>query len=219
MELRNSLSLQKYTKSKAYSIINAAKEIKTSISKLNFLINKMYKEEKHRLESIELSYLICNFFKLIKGKISQEKLKKISPLFYFKPIHYEKLMNEFNKFKMSEPLAISLTQKDSFMVLYATNNFLEKLEYSYNDILYKDFHEKLFPGDQELIKEHTLMLKQFLFFYKNSYSKNKTFLKSKEGFLISINFICKVFPNFNCSFTLIADIIFNNTSLNGYNYS
>ena len=219
MELRNSLSLQKYAKSKSYSIINAAKEIKSSISKLNFLINKMYQEQKHHLESIELSYLICNFFKLIRGKISQEKLKKIIPIFYFKPVYYEKLLNEFNKFRMSEPLVISLTKKDSFIVLYATNNFLEKLEYSSNDILYKDFHEKLFPGDQELIKEHTLMLKQFLFFYKNVYAKDKTFLKSKEGFLISINFICKLFPNFSYSFTLIADITFNDELLDKNPYS
>jgi len=208
-ELHNSLSLQKYIKSKIYPVINASEDVQLSISKLKFLIEKYNKEEKHPIESIELSYLICNFFKLIYGKISQEISDNINPILYFKEMHYEKLENEYHLFMMSNPLIISLTKKDSFIINYFTNIFLNKLGYSFSDLKNKDFHEKLFPGGQDLIKEHSLIMKQFLFCHKNVFSKSKTFLKSKEGYLVSIDFKCKIFPNFSNNFYLISNIIFN----------
>ena len=208
-ELHNSITLQKYLKSKIYPIIKSAEEIQNSISKLKFLIEKNYKEEKIPIESIELSYLICNFYKLINGKIPQDILKYISPILNFKEIHYEKLFNEFHHFMMNNPLIINLTKKDSFNICYFTNIFLDVLGYNYSDLKNKDFHEKLFPGGQELIKEHTLLMKHFLFFDKNSYSKEKSFLKSKEGYLISINFQCKIFPRFYEDFFLIINVSFN----------
>ncbi|MBO7125709.1 MAG: hypothetical protein J6V74_07715, partial [Bacteroidales bacterium] len=208
-ELHNSITLQKYLKSKIYPIIKSAEEIQNSISKLKFLIEKNYKEEKIPIESIELSYLICNFYKLINGKIPQDILKYISPILNFKEIHYEKLFNEFHHFMMNNPLIINLTKKDSFNICYFTNIFLDVLGYNYSDLKNKDFHEKLFPGGQELIKEHTLLMKHFLFFDKNSYSKEKSFLKSKEGYLISINFQCKIFPIFYEDFFLIINVSFN----------
>ena len=63
-------------------------------------------------------------------------------------------------------------------------------------------------------KEHSFIMKQFLFFYKNDFSKNKAFLKSKEGFIISVNFTCKIFPTFNEDFFLIINIIFDENSSN-----
>ena len=208
-ELHNSLSLQKYIKSKIYPVINAAEDIQLSISKLKFLIEKYNKEEKHPIESIELSYLISNFFKMVYGKISQDILENIYPILYFKEMHYEKLENEYHLFMMSNPLIIGLTKKDSFTINYFTNIFLNKLGYACSDLMGKDFHEKLFPGGQDLIKEHSLIMKQFLFNHKNVFCKSKTFLKSKEGYLVSIDFKCKIFPNFTNNFSLISNIIFN----------
>ena len=217
-ELHNSLSLQKYSKSKIYPVINSAEEIQSSISKLKYLLKENYKEEKIPIESIELCYLISNFIKLIDGKISQDIMKYITPLIYFKDSYYDKLSEEFHHFMISNPLIINLTKKDTFNILYFTNFIMDKLGYNYLDLKNKDFHEKLFPGTQELIKEHNLILKEFLFFYKNFYSKTNTFLKSKEGFLISINFTCQVYPSFNHDFLLISNIIFNEDSGNSHSH-
>ena len=208
-ELHNSLSLQKYKKTKIYPIFQFSEKIQSSIFKLQYLLEKLNKEKKHSLESIELSYLICNFFELINGRIPQEILSNVRPILHFKDSLYEKLINEFHLFMMNNPLIISLTQKDTFNIVYFTNIFLSKLGFSFVDLKNKDFHEKLFPGNQDLIKEHSLILKQFLFFYSNSYRKCNTFIKSKEGFLVSISFDCKVFPSFIDDFLLIANVIFN----------
>jgi hypothetical protein len=209
IELHNSLYLQKYTKSKIYPIIEAAEKIQNSISKLDIIIENYFKEGKNPIESIELSYLITNFYALIYGKLPQNIIKYIAPILNFKEPHYEKLENEFYHFMMSNPLIINLTNKDTFNINYFTNILMETLEYSYEDLKNKDFHEKLFPGGQELVKEHILMMKEFLFFYKNDFSKEKTFLKAKEGYLVSINFTCKSFPSFHDDFFLIVNVMFN----------
>ena len=211
-ELHNSLSLQKYIKTKIYPIINSADDLKDSIMKLRLLIEKYYKEEKHSIQSIELCYLITNFFKLIEGKIPEDIIKNINPIFYFKKIYYEKIENEFHSFMMANPLIISLTKKDTFNIYYFTNTFQYKLKYNYTDLKNQDFHEKLFPGGQELAKEHSIILKQFLFFDRNDFAKDKTFIKSKEGYLVPINFVCKIFPNFSYDFFLIANIMFNDNN-------
>ena len=208
-ELHNSLSLQKYIKTKIYPIINSAENIKIAIYKLKLLIEKYNKEEKHSIQSIELCYLITNFFKLIEGKIPEDILKNITPIFYFRKMHYEKIENEFHNFMISNPLIIYLTKKDSFNICYFTNIFQHKLGFNYSDLKNQDFHEKIFPGRQELIKEHSIIMKQFLFFNRNDFSKDKTFIKSKEGYLVPINFICKIYPNFSFDFFLIANITFN----------
>ena len=208
-ELHNSLSLQKYAKSKIYPIIKAAEKIKDSIFKLKFLMEKYNMTEKHPIESIELSYLLTNFFKLIDGKLEQNITKNITPILYFKKIHYEKLENEYHSYLINNPLIISLEKDDSFKITYFTNIFMEKLGYSNEDLKFKDFHEKLFPGGPELVKEHTFIMKQFLFFYKNTFSKYKTFIKSKENYLVSVDIVCKLFPNFSEDFSLIANITFN----------
>jgi len=212
-DLHNSLGLQKYLKTRIHPIIESAEEIKLSINKLKFIIEKHYIEEKVPIESIELSYLISNFFILIEGKISQDILKYITPIINFRELYYEKLINEFHHFMMSNPLIVSLTKKDTFNISYFSNYFLDKLGYNYIDLKNQDFHENLFPGSNEFIKEHSFMMKQFLFFYENTHSKDNTFIKSKEGYLVSINFTCKTFPNFQENFNLIANIIFNDDLL------
>jgi len=212
-DLHNSLMIQKYLKTKINPVIESAEEIQLSINKIKYLIEKHYIDVKIPIESIELSYLISNFFKLLEGKISQDILKYITPIINFRELYYEKLVNEFNHFMMSNPLIVSLTLKDTFSISYFTNYFLEKLGYSYVDLKNQDFHEKLFPGAQELIKEHSFMMKQFLFFYENFHTKDNTFIKSKEEYLVSINFTCKTFPNFQQNFNLIANIIFNDDLL------
>ena len=217
-DLHNSLFLQKYNKTKIIPIINAAEETKSSIYKLELLIDKIYNKQKKMIESIEISYLICNFFKLINGNISEEFLQKITPIFYFKQKHLEQLNNEFQQYMISNPLIISLSRNDTFIIRHFNNIFIEKLGYITKDLINKDFHKQLFPGGKELIKEHSFLLKQFLFFYKNEYVKNRTFLKSKEGYLVSIDFICKIFPNFDNDFYLIANITFND-DLNKNNFS
>ena len=213
VDLHSTLTLQKYIKTKIHPVIESAEEIQLSINKLKFLIEKYYNEEKVPIESIELSYLICNFFKIIEGKLSQDILKFITPIINFRVLYYEKLVNEFHHFMMSNPLIISINIKDTFIISYFTNYFLEKLGYSYLELKNQDFHEKLFPGPPDLIKEHTFMMKQFLFFYENEFSKDNTFIKSKEGYLVSINFTCKIFPNFQDNFYLIVNIIFNDDLL------
>ena len=209
-ELHNSLSLQKYKNTKIYQILHSSEKIQSSILKLRFLLNNLNKDKKHGLESIELSYLICNFFKLLEGRVPQEILNNVKPILHFRDSLYDQLINEFHLFMLNNPLIIGLTEKDTFNIIYFTNIFLKKLGFSFADLKYKDFHEKLFPGNQELIKEHTLILKQFLFFYSNTYSKFNTFIKSKEGYLVSINFETKVFPTFLNDFLLIANITFTN---------
>ena len=209
-ELHNSLSLQKYKKAKIYQVFYSSDKIQSSINKLKYLLNNLNQEKKHSLESIELSYLICNFFKLLEGRVPQEILSNVKPILHFRDSLYDQLINEFHLFMMNNPLIIGLTQKDTFNIIYFTNIFLKKLGFSFSDLKYKDFHEKLFPGNQELIKEHSLILKQFLFFHSNTYRKFNTFVKSKEGYLISINFETKVFPTFLNDFLLIANIEFIN---------
>jgi len=212
-DLHNSLTLQKYIKTKIVPIIESAGEIQMSINKLKFIIEKYYNEEKIPIESIEISYLICNFFKLLEGRIPQNILKYITPIINFRDLYYDKLLNEFHHFMMSNPLIISLNIKDTFSISYFTNYFLEKLGYSYLELKNQDFHEKLFPGPPDLIKEHTFIMKQFLFYYENVFSLDNTFIKSKEGYLVPINFNCKIFPNFQQNFNLIANIIFNDDFL------
>ena len=209
-ELHNSLSLQKYKNTKIYQVLQLSEKIQLSIFKLQFLLNKLNKSKKHSLESIELSYLICNFFKLLEGRVPQEILNNVKPILYFKDSLYEQLINEFHLFMMDNPLIISLTQKDTFDIIYFTNIFLKKLGFSFSDLKNKDFHEKLFPGNQELIKNHTLILKQFLFFYNNTYYKCNTFIKSKEGYLVPVNITTKVFPTFLYDFLLIVNVVFKN---------
>ena len=209
-ELHNSLSLQKYKNAKIYQVLHSSDKIQSSIIKLKYLLNNLNQEKKQRLESIELSYLICNFFKLLEGRVPQEILNNVKPILHFRDSLYDQLINEFHLFLMSNPLIICLTQKDTFNIIYFTNIFLKKLGFSFSDLKYKDFHEKLFPGNQELIKEHTLILKQFLFFYSNTYRKFNTFVKSKEGYLVAINLETKVFPSFLYDFLLIANIEFIN---------
>ena len=209
-ELHNSLSLQKYKKTKIYQVLQSSDNIQSSIFKLQILLDKLNKDKRHRLESIELSYLICNFFKLLEGRIPQEILSNVQPILHFKDSLYEQLINEFHLFMMNNPLIIGLTQKDTFNIIYFTNIFLKKLGFSFSDLKYKDFHEKLFPGNQELIKEHSLILKQFLFFYSNTYKKKGTFVKSKEGYLVPVDITTKTFPTFLYDFLLITNVQFNN---------
>mgnify|MGYP002623805179 CR=1 FL=1 len=218
-ELHNSLTLRKYVNSKIYPVINSAEETRSSIFKLKSLLEKYVREEKHPFESVELSYLITNFFKLIEGKLLPNILKLITPILYFKNSHYEKLMKEFHIFMISHPLIISLTKKDTFNIIYFSNILADKLDYKYSELINSDFHEKLFPGGQKLIKEHSILIKQFLFFNKNVYAKENTFLKSKDGYLVPINFICKTFPNFVDEFYLISNIIFNDEPISELFYN
>ena len=209
-ELHNSLSLQKYKKIKIYQVLKSSEQIQSSIIKLKYLLDKLFKEKKHGLESIELSYLICNFFKLLEGRIPQEILDSIKPILNFKDALYDQLINEFHLFMMNNPLIIGLTHRDTFKIIYFTNIFMKKLGFSFSDLKYKDFHEKLIPGNQELINEHSLILKQFLFFHNNTYNKCKTFVKSKEGYLVPVNITAKVFPTFLYDFLIITNVSFNN---------
>ena len=117
---------------------------------------------------------------------------------------------------MNNPLIIGLKQNDTFNIIYFTNIFMKKLGFSFFDLKYKDFHEKLFPGNQELIKEHTLILKQFLFFYSNTYNKSRTFVKSKEGYLVPVDITTKVFPTFLYDFLLITNVRFSENLEKGY---
>ena len=208
-ELHNSLSLQKYRKTKIYQILQSSERLQSAIYKLQFLLDKLNKDKKHSLESIELSYLICNFFKLLEGRIPQEILCNVKPILHFKDALYDQLINEFHLFMMNNPLIIGLKSNDTFNIVYFTNIFMKKLDFSFSDLKYKDFHEKLFPGNQELIKEHTLILKQFLFFQSNTYNKIRTFVKSKEGYLVPVNITSKVFPTFLYDFLLITNVRFS----------
>ena len=65
----------------------------------------------------------------------------------------------------------------------------------------------MFPGTQ-FKKQHELLMKQFLFFYYNSFVKNFTFLKTKQEYLIRIKFSAKKFPTFFDDFLIIVGIDF-----------
>ena len=216
-ELHNPLILRQYIKTKIYPVINFSLDIQTSIKKLKFIIKKYNEDEKNSIKSIELCYLITNFFKLVDGKLSPVLLQNISPLLHLRRSHYVKILNDFHSFMMNDPLIISLTKKDTFNIMFFTNNILNKLNYTYLDLKNKDFHEKLFPGNSKFIKEHSLIMKQFLFFNNNYYKKNESFIKSKEGYLVPINFECKMLPNLNHDFYLIVNIIFNDDKVSKNN--
>ena len=205
--LHNPLLFQKYHSTKIYSLLKSSDILKSSIKKIFILLREYYKHKSQKLKSIELSYLICNFFYFINNKIiPQELLKYISPILTFKDYLYEELENEYHMFFIYQPLIISLTKKDTFKIAYLTNIFCERLGYNLSDLKNQDFHEKLFPANPEMTKEHELLIKQFLFHDKNSYKKAESFIVSKYNSLVSVRFQAKIFPAFINEFYIIANI-------------
>ena len=205
--LHNPLLFQKYHSTKIYTLLKSSDVLKTSIKKIFTLLRKYYNSKLIKLKSVELSYLICNFFLFTNNMIiPQELLKYISPVVTFKDYLYEELENEYHMFFIYQPLIISLTKKDTFNITYLTNIFCERLGYNLSDLKNQDFHEKLFPSNSEMMKEHELLLKQFLFHDKNHYKKSESFILSKYNSLIPVNFQAKIFPTFINEFYIIVNM-------------
>ena len=210
-ELRNPILIQKYYNTKIHPILNSANELKTQIKKLNYIMKIYTHENKQKIQSIELSYLITNFYRLINnGDIPQFILKYINPIVKFKEQQFENLENEYQLYFMSNPLILALTKNDTFTINYFSNILCEKLGFTPNELKYQDFHDKLYPSNPEMSKEHTLLMKQFIFSDKISFKKEESFIKNKDGYLIRINLHSKLFPNLTNEFYIINNIVLIN---------
>ena len=84
------------------------------------------------------------------------------------------------------PLILSLTKNNNFKISYFSSVICNRLGFFAYELKNHDFHEKLFPG-VDFIKEHELLMKQFLFLDYNFIPKKKSYLKTKEGNLIRIS--------------------------------
>ena len=213
-ELHNPILVQKYHNTKIYPILKSANELKTQLKKLNYIMKIYTHENKQKIQSIELSYLITNFYRLINnGDIPQIILKYINPIVKFKEHQFENLENEYQLYFMSNPLILALTKKDTFIINYFSSILCEKLGFTPNELKFQDFHDKLFPSNSEMIREHSLLMKQFIFYEKISFKKEESFIKNKDGYLTRINMHSKLFPNFTKEFYIIANIALLNDDM------
>ena len=213
-ELHSPILIQKYYNTKIYPILKSANELKTHLKKLNNIMKAYVHENKQKIQSIELSYLITNFYKLINnGDIPQFILKYINPVVKFKEQQFENLENEYQLYFMGNPLILALTKKDTFIINYFSSILCEKLGFTPNELKFQDFHDKLFPSNSEMIREHSLLMKQFIFYEKISFKKEESFIKNKDGYLTRINMHSKLFPNFTKEFYIIANIALLNDDM------
>jgi len=204
-DLHSPLVIKTYKRSRTKYFINIGKFLKKNIDKILYLLYQDI-EKNNKKMSIELSYIISNFFIFLEGNIPSD-LKNLLSL-NFDIISIANKLNSGYKFLgLMHPLILSLTQNNTFRIDYFSTVICNRLGYFANELKNKDFHERLFPGIH-FIKQHELLMKQFLFFDYNYFSKNYTFLKTKEGNLIRIKFNAKRFPTFFNDFLLIVGIDF-----------
>jgi hypothetical protein len=157
--------------------------------------------------SAELSYIISNFFIFIGNKIPNDLRKIINPISDVNLIA-SKLESGYKFLGLVHPLILTLTKTNSFKICYFSSVINNRLGYYKYELKNKDFHQKLFPGIN-FLKQHELLMKQFLFFDCNSHIKKDTFLKTKQGYLVGIKLTAKKFPTFFDDFFLIIGIDFN----------
>ena len=215
-ELHSPIALQVYKRSQTRKLIITGQKLKKNIDKVFNLLKENVIEKNCKIRSVELSYIICNFYIFIEGRIPYDLKNFLNPAHDIITIA-NKLNEDYKFLNLVHPLILSLTKINSFKISYLSTVISNRLGYSISELKFKDFHEKLFPGTH-FIKQHELLMKQFLFFDYNSFSKNNTFLKTKEGYLVGIKFEAKKFPTFFDDFFIIIEIDFIN-DINDYSES
>ena len=207
-ELHSPIALQVYKRSQTRKLIITGQKLKKSIDKVLYLLHENVIEKNHKIISVELSYIISNFYIFIEGRVPYDLKNFLNPANDIISIA-NKLNDDYKFLNLVHPLILSLTKTNSFKISYLSTVISNRLGYSVSELKFKDFHEKLFPGTH-FIKQHELLMKQFLFFDYNFFSKNNTFLKTKEGYLMGIKFSAKKFPTFFDDFFIIIGIDFIN---------
>ena len=211
-ELHNLLAIKTYNRSRTKKFINTGKLLKKYIDKILYLLYKYIDSSEQKNISTELCYIISNFFIFIEGNIRQDLKSILNPTFNI--ISIADKLNSGHKFlNLIHPLILSLTKNDNFKISYFSSVICNRLGFFAYELKNQDFHEKLFPG-VDFIKEHELLMKQFLFFDYNFFPKEKTYLKTKEGNLIRISHNTKKFPSFFDDFYIIVGIDFIDNSSN-----
>ena len=206
-DLHIPLFIKSYNRSKTKKFFEMGEDLKNNIEKIKYLLHQHIKELNQQTISAELSYIMSNFFIFTENKIPYELRKIINPEFDVNTIA-NKLQSGYKFLNIVHPLILTLTKNNKFSIFYFSSVICNRLGFYQYEIKDKDFHEKLFPGTR-FIKQHELLMKQFLFFNINSYIKKDTFLKTKEGYLLGVTLNAKKFPTFYDEFFLIIGLDFN----------
>ena len=206
-DLHVPIFIKTFNHSKTKKFFNTGEELKNDIDKILLFLRIHLNIIKQKGISAELSYIISNFFIFTQNKIPNDLRKIINPVFDINSIS-NKLESGYKFLNLVHPLILSLAKNNTFTISYFSSVINNRLGYYHYELKNKDFHDKLFPGIR-FIKQHELLMKQFLFFENNSHIKKDTFLKSKQGYLIGIKLTAKKYPNFYDDFLMIIGIDFN----------
>jgi hypothetical protein len=206
-DLHVPIFIKTFNNSKTKKFFNTGNELKKNIDKILIFLRYHLNEMKQQNISPELSYIISNFFIFIENKIPNDLRKIINPIFDVNIIA-SKLESGYKFLGLVHPLILTLTKTNSFKICYFSSVINNRLGYYKYELKNKDFHQKLFPGIN-FLKQHELLMKQFLFFDCNAHIRKDTFLKTKQGYLVGIKFTAKKFPTFFDDFFLIVGIDFN----------
>ena len=205
-DLHSSIIIRAYTHKRIKNFLTIGKSLLKNYNQILYLLRHDITKNNHKKISIELCYILSNFFIFIKGNIPIDLKHILHRVFDLISIA-DKLNAGYKFLNLVHPLLLSLTQNNTFKITYFSSVICNRFGYYVHELKFKDFHEKLFPGVQ-FIKQHELIMKQFLFFDYNYFSKQNTFLKTKNGNLINIKFTAKKFPTFFDDFIIIVGIDF-----------
>ena len=222
--LHNPLILKTYKHSNTTKFFEKGEELKYNINKILHLTKTGLNQANKDNISAELSYIISNFLLITLNKIPEDLRKIINPNFDLNVIS-SKLESGYKFFNLVHPLILSLTKNNTFNINYFSCVISNRLGFHQHELKDKDFHEKLFPG-VKFIKQHELLMKQFLFFSYNTYTKKNSFIKTKDGYLMGVSMTAKKFPTFYEDFFIIIGLDFNeklfysklNKSFNRYSF-
>ena len=205
-DLHNNIVLKSYQRIKTKNVLESAKNLQKYLKNIEIILKKHLIKFHIKLVSPELSYLLSNFYTFVMKKIPFDIKQCIEPKLDFGSI-IDQLETGYKFFNLIHPFLLSLTKNDTFSIIYLSNLICAKLGYLSSELLNKDFHQKMFPG-HKFIKEHELIMKQFLLSDVNSVQKTSTFLKTKDGYLVGVKVALKKLPSFFDDFLYIIDIGF-----------
>ena len=206
-DLHIPIFIKSYNRTKTEKFFEIGQDLKNSIDKILYFLRHILTELNQKTISAELSYIISNFFIFIENMIPNDLRKIINPDYDINLIA-NKIESGYKFLNLVHPLILSLTRNNKFNICYFSSVISNRLGYFQFELKNKDFHEKLFPGVL-FIKQHELLMKQFLFFDINSHFKKDTFLKTKEGYMVGVKLTAKKFPTFYDYFFIIIGIDFN----------
>ena len=222
--LHNPIIIKTYKHSNTNAFLKIGEELKYNVDKILHLTRLGLNQENKDNISAELIYIISNFLLITLNKIPEDLRKIINPNFDINTIS-AKLESGYKFFNLVHPLILTLTKNNTFNITYFSCVISNRLGFHQHELKDKDFHEKLFPG-VKFIKQHELMMKQFLFFSYNTFAKTNTFIKSKDGYLVGVSVVAKKYPTFYEDFFIIIGLDFNeklfysriNKSFNRYSF-